>query len=48
MAKLLAFLDWGDAGWGDPTLDFAAIPCDAIGRLWKGMKQRRRDRWANL
>lgn len=28
--KLLAIIDWGDAGWGDPTLDFAAIPLDAI------------------
>jgi aminoglycoside phosphotransferase (APT) family kinase protein len=28
--ELLAILDWGDAGWGDPTLDFAAIPLDAI------------------
>ena len=23
---LLAVIDWGDAGWGDPTLDFATIP----------------------
>src|SRR5262249_41504587 len=28
--KLLALIDWGDAGWGDPTLDFADIPLDAI------------------
>jgi aminoglycoside phosphotransferase (APT) family kinase protein len=28
--ELLAILDWGDAGWGDPTLDFAMIPLDAI------------------
>ena len=28
--KLLALIDWGDAGWGDPTLDFAAIPLDAV------------------
>ena len=28
--KLLALIDWGDAGWGDPTLDFAAIPFDAV------------------
>jgi aminoglycoside phosphotransferase (APT) family kinase protein len=28
--ELLAIIDWGDAGWGDPTLDFAAIPLDAI------------------
>ena len=27
---LLAIIDWGDAGWGDPTLDFAAIPLDSI------------------
>lgn len=27
---LLAIIDWGDAGWGDPTLDFAGIPLDAI------------------
>ena len=28
--QLRALLDWGDAGWGDPTLDFAAIPLDQI------------------
>ena len=28
--ELLAIIDWGDAGWGDPTLDFAGIPLDAI------------------
>jgi aminoglycoside phosphotransferase (APT) family kinase protein len=28
--ELLAIIDWGDAGWGDPTLDFAAIPLDLI------------------
>lgn len=27
---LLAVIDWGDAGWGDPTLDFAAIPLEAM------------------
>jgi aminoglycoside phosphotransferase (APT) family kinase protein len=27
---LLAILDWGDAGWGDPTLDFARIPLAAV------------------
>ena len=27
---LLAVIDWGDAGWGDPALDFAAIPLEAI------------------
>lgn len=28
--ELLAIIDWGDAGWGDPTLDFAMIPLDAL------------------
>jgi aminoglycoside phosphotransferase (APT) family kinase protein len=28
--ELVAILDWGDAGWGDPTLDFAAMPFEAI------------------
>lgn len=27
---LLAIIDWGDAGWGDPTLDFATIPLDCL------------------
>ena len=27
---LLALIDWGDAGWGDPTLDFATIPAEAM------------------
>ncbi len=27
---LRALIDWGDAGWGDPTLEFAAIPFDSI------------------
>jgi aminoglycoside phosphotransferase (APT) family kinase protein len=28
--ELLAIIDWGDAGWGDPSLDFAAIPIDDV------------------
>jgi aminoglycoside phosphotransferase (APT) family kinase protein len=27
---LLALLDWGDAGWGDPALDFASVPLDMM------------------
>ena len=34
--ELLAIVDWGDAGWGDPTLDFAAIPFDAIRSALEG------------
>ncbi|MBW3564066.1 MAG: aminoglycoside phosphotransferase family protein [Acidobacteria bacterium] len=28
--EVLAIIDWGDAGWGDPTLDFVAMPDAAI------------------
>jgi aminoglycoside phosphotransferase (APT) family kinase protein len=28
--EVLAIIDWGDAGWGDPTLDFVAMPDDAL------------------
>jgi aminoglycoside phosphotransferase (APT) family kinase protein len=34
--ELLAILDWGDAGWGDPALDFVGIPLDAIPPAWEG------------
>jgi aminoglycoside phosphotransferase (APT) family kinase protein len=27
---LLALLDWGDAGWGDPTLDLGYVPLEAL------------------
>ncbi|HEX4457953.1 MAG TPA: aminoglycoside phosphotransferase family protein [Polyangia bacterium] len=27
---LTALIDWGDAGWGDPALDFAALPIDGM------------------
>src|SRR5262245_11090733 len=33
---LLAIIDWGDAGWGDPTLDFAAIPLEAMSSALEG------------
>ena len=34
--ELLAIIDWGDAGWGDPSLDFAAIPFSAIQSAFDG------------
>ena len=34
--ELLAIIDWGDAGWGDPSLDFAAIPFDDIPSALEG------------
>jgi aminoglycoside phosphotransferase (APT) family kinase protein len=33
---LLAILDWGDAGWGDPTLEFAGIPLEAVPDAMQG------------
>lgn len=33
---LLAVIDWGDAGWGDPALDFAAIPLDFVPAALEG------------
>lgn len=33
---LLALIDWGDAGWGDPALDFAAVPLDFISDALEG------------
>jgi aminoglycoside phosphotransferase (APT) family kinase protein len=33
---LLALLDWGDAGWGDPALDFAAIPLNYVPAALEG------------
>jgi aminoglycoside phosphotransferase (APT) family kinase protein len=34
--ELLAIIDWGDAGWGDPALDFAAIPFDDVPSALQG------------
>jgi aminoglycoside phosphotransferase (APT) family kinase protein len=28
--RLAALIDWGDAGWGDPALDFAYLPLRAV------------------
>ena len=33
---LLAVIDWGDAGWGDPTLEFAQIPLGAVPSVMTG------------
>jgi aminoglycoside phosphotransferase (APT) family kinase protein len=37
---LLAVIDWGDAGWGDPTLDFAAVPLECLGAALEGYGRR--------
>jgi aminoglycoside phosphotransferase (APT) family kinase protein len=33
---LLGLIDWGDAGWGDPALDFASMPLDVISAALEG------------
>jgi len=37
--ELLALIDWGDAGWGDPTFDFAQIPFLAIPYVLEGYRE---------
>ena len=34
--ELLALIDWGDAGWGDPTLDFGYVPLELIPEVLAG------------
>lgn len=33
---LLALIDWGDAGWGDPALDFVTIPLSVLSVTLEG------------
>ncbi len=35
----LAFIDWGNAGWGDPAFDFAGIPLRAVPYMLAGYRQ---------
>jgi aminoglycoside phosphotransferase (APT) family kinase protein len=39
---LLALIDWGDAGWGDPALDFAAVPLDSLCAALEGYGGKKR------
>jgi aminoglycoside phosphotransferase (APT) family kinase protein len=41
--SLLALIDWGDAGWGDPALELAQVPCAAIPALVDGYESEARD-----
>lgn len=36
--ELLALIDWGDAGWGDPTFDFRQIPLTAVSLVLEGYR----------
>jgi tRNA A-37 threonylcarbamoyl transferase component Bud32 len=44
---LRAIIDWGDAGWGDPALDFAAVPLDQMSSALAGYGPESRKRLGN-
>ncbi|MCP4423523.1 MAG: aminoglycoside phosphotransferase family protein [Chloroflexi bacterium] len=37
--ELLALIDWGDAGWGDPTFDFRQVPLLAFSSVLAGYRE---------
>jgi aminoglycoside phosphotransferase (APT) family kinase protein len=37
--ELLAIIDWGDAGWGDPAMDFGAIPLDEVSSVLEAYEE---------
>ena len=37
---LLAIIDWGDAGWGDPVLDFVAVPLEMMSAVVRWIRRR--------
>jgi aminoglycoside phosphotransferase (APT) family kinase protein len=47
IAGLRAIIDWGDAGWGDPALDFAAVPLDQMSSALAGYGPENRRRLGN-
>jgi aminoglycoside phosphotransferase (APT) family kinase protein len=36
--ELLAIIDWGDAGWGDPVLELSQVPLAAVGFVLDGYR----------
>ncbi|MGH7464528.1 MAG: aminoglycoside phosphotransferase family protein [Longimicrobiales bacterium] len=36
--SLLAIIDWGDAGWGDPVLELAQVPVTAVPLVLEGYR----------
>lgn len=34
-----ALIDWGDAGWGDPTLDFRSLPARTVRYALEGYRE---------
>ena len=45
---LRAIIDWGDAGWGDPALDFAAVPLDQMSSALAGYGPENRKRLGDV
>ena len=45
---MLAIIDWGDAGWGDPALEFAQIPLAAVPFVMTGYESEAVDRLGEL
>ena len=37
--RLAAVIDWGDAGWGDPALDFVHVPAAGLGAALEGYRE---------
>ncbi|PKM58459.1 MAG: hypothetical protein CVU98_00785 [Firmicutes bacterium HGW-Firmicutes-3] len=37
--QLLSVIDWGDAGWGDPAIDFYMIPIEVIDNVLDGYSE---------
>jgi aminoglycoside phosphotransferase (APT) family kinase protein len=37
--SLMAIIDWGDAGWGDPALELSEVPIRAVGYVLHGYRQ---------
>ena len=37
--EYLALIDWGDAGWGDPVLEFCSVPLEAMPAMLAGYRE---------
>ncbi len=37
--ELVALIDWGDAGWGDPAIELASVPVDAVPLVVSGYEE---------
>jgi aminoglycoside phosphotransferase (APT) family kinase protein len=37
--EFVALIDWNDAGWGDPALEFVALPCRALPYALEGYRE---------